>query len=157
MIFLFNVFDVLGRLVALRGLVASPRAVVSASFMRWLLVPLFFFASAGRLHMDNDILKVVLQGVFGGTYGYFLTCGMAWGPIQPGIDAGQADTAGAAMSFAQVNGILVGALISGIARDIPRNFLNFRPYDRQCAYNDQAMFMCTDIISIPNQTTTQAP
>ena len=146
-IFIFNLFDVLARLVAMKIVTVDAPTVMWGSFLRWALLPLFFLSTARRMYLENDIFKICLQAVFGGTYGYFLTCGMMLGPSQPGIKKERADTAGSIMSFALVNGILVGAMLSGLLRDIPKTYLNFRPFEMTCQYSPASMIACTDAVA----------
>ena len=147
-IFMFNVFDVVGRFLALQYITMTPTQVMVGSFARWALIPFYFLATASLAFFGNDLFKFVLQAVFATTYGLFLTWGMIHGPSQKGIHPDQAGTAGYIMSFAQVNGIFLGSLLSGRIQDIPKKYLEYRPYMRSCQFGDAGVLACYDPVQL---------
>ena len=143
-IFMFNVFDVVGRFLALQCITMTPAQVMVGSFGRWLLIPFYFLATTGVAFFGNDVFKLVLQAAFATTYGLFLTWGMTHGPTQSGLREEQADTAGYIMSFALDNGVFLGSHLSGQIQDIPKKLLEYRPYMRSCQYGDSGALACYD-------------
>lgn len=150
-IFLFNVFDTVGRFMAMKNLIVlTPTQVFIGSFARIILVPMFFLASANRWIFAHDIFRLFLQAAFACTYGLLLNWGWTHGPNQPGIKKENSDTAGYVMSFAAPFGILIGSLISRAISGFPDEYLDYRPHLKPCKYEDYTMYCVQDeVLNIP--------
>jgi hypothetical protein len=138
----FNVFDVIGRLLSLSGMKLTESKVIAGSVSRYALVLLYFFATYDFFIFGNDIVKLILQVLFGTSYGLLVTWAFILAPSQEGIKPENRDIAGALMSMVAVFGILVGAAVSSALTPCLNRFLNFRPYETTCRYDDFGMVRC---------------
>lgn len=108
MIYVFQVFDVVGRYMPAFGAVLSSRGIKIGSLSRLLLIPLFFLATYSISFFSNDITRILLMAVFAASNGFVLTWGMIRGPSQ--VDQDERDVASYTMSFFLVNGIFCGSM-----------------------------------------------
>ena len=144
-IFGFNLFDVIGRLLAIWAIRLNSVQVMAGSFSRWLILPCFFLASRHMSIFANDITKFVLLVVFGGSYGLILTWAFTLAPSQPGIKPENAEIAGALASFMVTFGIVLGTLV---AAGVPTclSYLHFAPYEITCTIGDPEMLVCQESV-----------
>ena len=108
MIYVFQVFDVVGRYLPAVGVKLNNRQIKIGSILRVALIPLFFLASYSVSFFSNDITKIILMAIFAASNGFVLTWGMIHGPSQ--VHKDEMDVASYTMSFFLVNGIFFGSL-----------------------------------------------
>ena len=108
MIYVFQVFDVVGRYLPAIGLKLNNRQVKIGSLLRVCTIPLFFLASYSVSFFSNDITKIIIMAIFAASNGFVLTWCMINGPSQ--VHKDEMDTASYTMSFFLVNGIFFGSL-----------------------------------------------
>ena len=106
-IYLFAIFDVVGRWVAVAGVSLSQLAVWASSPWRIFIVLVMYLSSYEVWWFGNDVVRVVLVVALAFTNGYFINWCMMLGPQ----GAKNPDIASYTMSFFLVNGILCGSLV----------------------------------------------
>lgn len=116
MIYVFQVFDVVGRYLPALGLKLNNRQVKIGSLLRMVLIPLFFLASYSVSFFSNDVTKILLMAVFAASNGFVLTWSMINGPSQ--VHKDEMDIASYTMSFFLVNGIFFGSLTALVIKSI---------------------------------------
>lgn len=109
MIYMFQVFDVVGR-YAVSFLKLTPTRTKIASLSRGAILPFFYLATYNVWIFSNDITKILIMAVFAATNGFILTWCMIHGPSQ--VHKDERDVASYTMSFFLVNGIFFGSLAS---------------------------------------------
>jgi len=114
MIYVFQVFDVVGRYMPAWGVNLGMKQIKIGSAARILLIPLFFLATYNISFFANDITKIVIMAIFAATNGLVVTWAMIRGPSQ--VDKDEADVASYTMSFFLVNGIFFGNMIALIIK-----------------------------------------
>jgi hypothetical protein len=118
MIYVFQVFDVVGRYMPAFGLTLEIKGIKIGSLMRIVLIPLFFMATYNVSFFTNDITRMMLMAVFAASNGFVLTWGMIRGPGQ--VDKDERDVASYTMSFFLVNGIFCGSMTALIIDKITK-------------------------------------
>ena len=109
MIFCFQLFDVVGRYLALAGLTMTPLMVLTIPPWRIVLVVAMYVCSTETWIFQYDITRFVLMALFAASNGLFISWCMILGPQQGKRE--NSDIASYTMSFALVNGILCGSLV----------------------------------------------
>ena len=117
LIFVFQVFDVLGKLFTLIGVVLNPRQVKILSPTRILIALLIYLSAADLTILKYDGMKIFLVAVLAFTNGALINSAMMHGPSQ--VRPAEADRAGYIMAFFLVNGILFGSLVSLFIGNLP--------------------------------------
>ena len=110
LIYVFQVFDCVGKYLAIAGLELSPLQLKYFSPVRILLALAFFGAQASLWIFGSDIFRVILVAAFATSNGLLMTWCMIHGPRQ--VRESEAEVAGSTMSFFLVNGIFFGSLTS---------------------------------------------
>jgi hypothetical protein len=109
MIYVFQVFDVVGRYLC-SYLQLTPARTKIGSLSRAALIPLFYLATYNVWIFSNDVTKIIIMAVFAASNGFILTWCMIHGPSQ--VHKDERDVASYTMSFFLVNGIFFGSLAS---------------------------------------------
>ena len=141
-IYVFQIFDTVGRFLVAAGVSFGPISVMVASGLRILLIPFFFLATARISFFDNDFFKFALNAVFATSYGILLTLGMIQGSQQVRPD--NADTAGYIMSFFLSNGIIFGAFIALGIQKIPLRYFQHKTYSGECRISENMQLICVE-------------
>ena len=110
LIYVFQIFDVVGRYLAVAGVGLSPFQVKLLSPWRFMLVVLFYLCSYEVWVFKFDLVRIVLMAVLATSNGWLVSWAMVHGPGQ--VSSENADVASYTMSFSLVNGILFGSLVS---------------------------------------------
>ena len=108
LIYTFQVFDAVGKLLALVGLRLSSFQVRMVTPWRLAWAVLFFAAGAGVAVLRCDVVRIGLIAVLAITNGLLITWCMIWGPGQ--VRRSEREVAGYVMSFFLVFGITCGTL-----------------------------------------------
>jgi hypothetical protein len=108
-IYIFQVFDVVGRYVVNVFKLSRKQTKVS-SLLRAILVPLFFLATYDISFFSSDFTRMILMALLAMTNGLTLSWCMIHGPSQ--VHKDEMDVASYTMSFFLVNGIFFGSLTS---------------------------------------------
>ncbi len=116
LIYVFQVFDVVGRYMPAFGAVLSTKGVKLASLSRTALIPLFFLATYSVSFFSHDVTRIILMAVFAASNGFVLTWAMIRGPSQ--VEQDERDVASYTMSFFLVNGIFCGSMTALIVDKI---------------------------------------
>jgi hypothetical protein len=118
-IYVFQVFDVVGRYLPAFGVNLGIKQIKIGSLGRALLIPLFYLATYKVSFFANDITRIVIMALLATTNGLVLTWPMIRGPSQ--VHKDEADVASYTMSFFLVNGIFFGNLTAWIVKLITGN------------------------------------
>jgi hypothetical protein len=118
-IYVFQVFDVVGRYLPAFGVNLGIKQIKIGSLGRALLIPLFYLATYKVSFFANDITRIVIMALLATTNGLVLTWAMIRGPSQ--VHKDEADVASYTMSFFLVNGIFFGNLTAWIVKLITGN------------------------------------
>jgi hypothetical protein len=110
LIFTFQVFDAVGKLVALVGVRLSSFQVKLFTPWRLAWAILFFASGAGVQLLRNDFTRIALVAVLAFTNGILITWCMILGPSQ--VRKSEEEIAGYVMSFFLVFGITCGTFIA---------------------------------------------
>jgi hypothetical protein len=154
-IFGFNVFDVIGRFLAIWAIKLNSPQVISGSFARWLILPCFFLAARGVSLFVNDIVKFIVLLGFGLSYGLLTTWAFTLAPSQPGIKPENAEISGALMSFMGTLGIMLGTTLAAVFSSSIERYIDFAPYQIDCTFEPNSIIVCHEMVSL--MSTSPAP
>ncbi|XP_064648349.1 equilibrative nucleoside transporter 4-like [Lineus longissimus] len=109
MLSLFNVFDIIGKVITKWQYDWPGFALVLCGSARFVLIPLFILCAAPRLHpvIDGVALPFILSSVNGITNGYFACVLILLAPTK--VSAEQRELVGNTMVFALTTGLSVGS------------------------------------------------
>jgi MFS family permease len=110
MIFVFQAFDAIGKLLVVLGVKLSPFQTKLFTPLRLGLFMLFILSEAGLFGLGDDWARMGLVAVLAATNGLLITWCMILGPNQ--VRKSEAEVAGYTMSFFLVFGISCGALLA---------------------------------------------
>lgn len=108
LIFIFQLFDGIGKLLVVAGIRLSKAQVMILSPCRIVIAGAMFAAAGNVWVLKYDISKILLVALLGVTNGLLLNLCMILGPRQ--VPRSEADVASYVMAFFLVNGILFGSL-----------------------------------------------
>jgi hypothetical protein len=110
MIIIFQIFDAVGKFLAILGVKLSPLLIKILSPLRVSLIVFFLASGAKILWLGDDFARMALVAVLATTNGLLITWCMIWGPRQ--VRESEAEISGYTMSFFLVFGISCGSLVS---------------------------------------------
>lgn len=108
LVYVFQVFDAVGKFLAIVGVTLSPMQVKVLAPWRFVLALAFFAAQASLPVFNSDVVRILLVALLAATNGLYISWCMIHGPGQ--VRSSEADIAGSTMSFFLVNGIFFGSL-----------------------------------------------
>jgi MFS family permease len=106
LMYTFQVFDVVGRYVSMLKVNLSSRFLMHMTWPRVFIAIMFYCATYDFTIFGDDICRLVLVAIFASSNGCLISWVLRFGGEQAG------PTAGSIVSFALVNGIFFGSIIS---------------------------------------------
>ena len=145
LIFIFQLFDLVGKLLVVAGVRLSRAQVIILSPCRIFIAGAMFAAAGNVWVLKYDISKILLVALLGATNGLILNCAMILGPTQ--VPRSEADVASYVMAFFLVNGILFGSLAALLVGEMG----NISPKIAETAGEMMILIQGSEIPSLPTE------
>lgn len=143
LIYVLQASDTLGRFfVAWKPTMLNRLGTIIAAAFRVCLIPLFFLSSGNVWIFKSDIFRILLNVIWGGTYGILISFCYILGPSQ--VATTQGDTAGLVIAFALENGVVGGSLASMGFKHVLRVLKSIYVSKSECSIGEQFHLVCAN-------------